>query len=78
MNGTTLNSRTAAPPSADKWRRKRDAARQIKLELDDVAGNHTVPLKNVFATLAPTTTSRLRRMEARASPDSPPPPPPPP
>ena len=77
MNGTTLNSRTAAPPSADKWRRKRDAARQNKLELDDVAGNHTVPLKNAFATLAPTTTSRLRRMEARASPDSPPPPPPP-
>ena len=53
MNGTPPKP---PPGSADKWRKKRDEARQKKQDLDsDVATATTVPLKNVFATLAPIT-----------------------
>ncbi len=73
MNGTPPKP----PQSADKWRKKRDEARQKKQDLDsDVATATTVPLKNVFATLAPTTAERIKRMQSKAAPSSPPPPPP--
>ena len=74
MNGTPPKP----PQSADKWRKKRDDARQKKQDLDsDVATATTVPLKNVFATLAPSTAERIKRMQDKAAPSSPPPPPPP-
>jgi hypothetical protein len=73
MNGTPPKP----PQSADKWRKKRDEARQKKQDLDsDVATATTVPLKNVFATLAPTTAERIKRMQEKVAPSSPPPPPP--
>ena len=73
MNGTPPKP----PQSADKWRKKRDEARQKKQDLDsDVATATTVPLKNVFATLAPSTAERIKRMQDKAAPSSPPPPPP--
>ena len=65
MNGTPPKP----PQSADKWRKKRDDARQKKQDLDsDVATATTVPLKNVFATLAPTTAERIKRMQKKAAP----------
>ncbi len=74
MNGTPPKP----PQSADKWRKKRDEARQKKQDLDsDVATATTVPLKNVFATLAPSTAERIKRMQKKSAPSSPPPPPPP-
>ena len=65
MNGTPPKP----PQSAEKWRKKRDEARQKKQDLDrDVATATTVPLKNVFATLAPSTAERIKRMQAKAAP----------